>query len=772
MSQDKLFVRLISSLTDSEFDKVAKLYLIEVDGISDVINCNGPYDSGIDMRKADFSKTEVQYQITTIKENRFENKLYGDLAKAKKNVVNSGLPAKVKYFYSYPLTSAEIIKYQKAAKENYGLILTLIEANSISGIAEQYEKIRSLLINFAGLDNYTGGSDFFEDSKVKAFYDLMSFGSSNDIKYNIIKSFVLYYLYSSNQPITENDLLIAINKHFKAEITSAYFGEFCRKLKSEKRIESVQQGKLFLTEIEKNRINDVLEKYQLEETVFRKELHDLLKEYKLEKFVEEMIVKLIELYEGNFSINLSEFTKKNATVNDLKTTTINFTEYLRNKLNDPIAVDGLIKRLFEISDKYEILSRIAAGQVYSKVSDPDRLEDYITRHNNNKEIFLDTNVVIQALCLFYENTSTYQDKSFKIVRHLLDFVRKNNLHLKTLKGYAIETINLFKDALNIIPFTKLKVFDDLGGSKNVLYKFYSHLKTYDELHDGTESFEQFLKEFKFDIKKGSDYNYMQQIETLLDGFQIEVETPPMYDSNDLNKVKAIIISDLRDNDRNKSAVAISNDGVAMLRLGDPDTDINPMDPIFCTMDLSMWRVRKKYLDEFPRSSEWLLYTPSSLIDHYSMMNFQVKQGTLTNEVLSLLDEDFGFQEKTQSLLDSMLTIINPENSVGLLYTNKLAELRKSEILQVDQKPEGIPEDNYDSNSVDIIFKNLFVKYATKKEEEGIFDSFKTLFTKEEYFTDVFNLLSNEVKVVNYTGKVSDQFFISFDKIIESSIKSK
>src|SRR5688572_3050645 len=103
MSQQKLFIQLTKSLTDAEFDRIAHLYLSEVEGLNDIINCNGPYDGGLDMRNANISKIESQYQITT-KEKGFELKLEEDLQKAAKNTTNFNLPLKVKYFYSYPLS--------------------------------------------------------------------------------------------------------------------------------------------------------------------------------------------------------------------------------------------------------------------------------------------------------------------------------------------------------------------------------------------------------------------------------------------------------------------------------------------------------------------------------------------------------------------------------------------------------------------------------------------------------------------------------------------
>ena len=440
---------------------------------------------------------------------------------------------------------------------------------------------------------------------------------------------------------------------------------------------------------------------------------------------------------------------------------------MKGKLNEPASSEVIAKKIFAIADNNEILSRIAAGQVYSKVSDPERLQEYITRHNNNKNIFLDTNLIINALCVHYNPNSDYDNYHFKVAKQFLNFATLNQLNLGTIKSYAIETASLFKDALAIIPFTKLPIFDKLGGSSNILYTFFQYLKDWGQLHEGTNTFEDFLKEFKFETKSfPSDNNYFSQIEYLLKSLNIEIDYPPKYD---LHIATELSYQDLISNSKTKSNFAIHNDAIMLMRLGDNDVEVNPIDPIFCTWDISLFRVRNLFFQEFPSCTKWLMYTPSRLMDQYSMMNFQVKQGTLCNEVLSILDEDFGFQEKTHSLLDSMLIIINPENVVGLQYANKLAELRQQEIIQVDHKPENILEDGSETKSVDIVFQKLFTNYTSKDDGE-LFDAFKAVFTKEVFFDDVVEILSTEIKSVSVTGLVNNNLFLKMDEIVKKSIE--
>ncbi|WP_284651231.1 hypothetical protein [Flavobacterium terrisoli] len=766
MSKSNLLVNLISSLEDPEFDNVAKLYLQEVDGIKNVINCNGPWDKGLDMRHVNVSQIDTQYQITTIAEKRFDEKILDDLKKAKRNVDDYKLPNKVKFFYSLPLSNTQVLKYKKFAKETYDIILDIVEANSLAEIAAYYPSIEDLLFKIADFDKYRGGDEFFNNPRVKSFYDLMSFGSSTDIKYNIVKAYLLYYL-CEQEKVSVDSLLKITNTHFTSQFDSNYFESLLRRMSSERLI-SYKDGEVQLTDREKNRISQLLDDYGKEEALLKKELSKVLENYNILNLLDEIIPKLTELYESNFEINLGEFTRRDTPVQDLQTSTRAFNEYLKTKLSEPSQSENLTKELLSIADKSELLSRIAAGQVYSKVSDPDRLQDYITQHNNNKTIFLDTNFIIVALCVFYESSTEYDNYHFKVAKQFLNFAKKNNLHLVALRSYALETANLFKDALDIIPFTKLELFESLGGSSNILYRFYKHLKDFGQLHKEDESFEDFLKEFKFEVKKGQpDYDYIEQMEWLLDSMEIEVEIPEKYE---LIKTREIITKDLSSHQKYKSNFAINNDAIMLCRLGDNDFEVNPIDPIFCTWDMSLFRVRRLFFEENPNCTKWLMYSPTRLMDHFSMMNFQVRKGTLFNEVLSILDVDFGFQEKTQTLLDAMITIINPNDTVGLKYANKLAELKQKEIIQVDEQPENTNDEVYELTPVDIVFKELFRNYIYAGE--GVFHSFKEIFTKQEYFDSTFNILSDEINYVKENGAINKSLFEKIDVVIKKIENSK
>lgn len=344
-------------------------------------------------------------------------------------------------------------------------------------------------------------------------------------------------------------------------------------------------------------------------------------------------------------------------------------------------------------------------------------------------------------------------------RELLRFRDSSALRFKTIRKYAIEITEMFKGALDIVPFSKLPVFRGLGGTNNIFYKFFEHLKDNDLLNDDVRTFGEFLKEFKFEQHKPDSY-LKSSIEYILSSLRIEIEE--LFEYN-LGSTIDIINQELRRSNRSKSHNATVNDALMFQRLADRSSEINPIEPIFCTWDRTLNDARKAFLDSHPSLTKWFMFTPSRLMDHYAMMNFQIRPGTVSNEVLSILSEDH--KQMTQSLLTSMSLIINPENEVGLRHTNKISELRTQTGGDNESKHEFNDEGTKDSTYIDVIINTMVNHYMG---ESGKLDRLKSLFTKEEFFEPIGTLFSNHIKLMTETGKLDDKLIIQMDLIIDSA----
>lgn len=754
MSQKNKYTPIIALLNETQLDNVAKYYLSDIEDFDFLLKIT----SGDSKKVENLSKDAIQYLIS-IKKFDFKTELLELMGVAQANIQNYQLGKKVYVFCKISIEPIDSIQIKKEIKEKFNIILNLIDSTELTAIAEIHDTVSEMLLEFSGIKNYEIESNFLNDEKSKTFYDLMSFGTSTDIKYNIIKAFVLNHLFGIDFT-SKSEVLSKINEHFNSKIDANYFEHFLNKLRTEKKITIVEEN-ISLLNGEKTRINNVLENYKIEVGALIKSLTDVLKDYNLEKSVDEFIIQLSEIDESSYKINLSEFTKNNSNISDFNTSVKRLKKFIENKIGRSIKNNELLGRLMEVVENSDLLPKIAAGRFYSKVNNPDEFQTYINQNINNKDIFLDTNVLIYLACVTYNEDAYFDDYKYKEARQFYKFAKKNNLKLKTVRRYVMELAGIFKEALSIIPFTKLPVFEAMGGSKNILYRFYNDLKEDDFLDKKDLSFEEFLKEFRCEIKKNDpSFQYSEQMKYILSSLGIEIEE---QEYEDISRELDVIQSE----SKNKSHFSAISDAKMFKRLGDEDVSVNPIDPIFCTWDNSLFSARNKYFKECPSCTKWFMFTPYRLMDHYAMMNFKLKLGSISNEVLSIMEEDYGFQKKAQSLLDSMITIVNPENKVGLLYTNKLAELRKEEIIQVNHKTEGVADSTVDSKPVDIVFNGIFKYYFFNNDSEKL-NSIKDIFTKEEYFEEVFGLIKDETESISTTNDVRPELFQKLDAIITKS----
>jgi hypothetical protein len=155
-----------------------------------------------------------------------------------------------------------------------------------------------------------------------------------------------------------------------------------------------------------------------------------------------------------------------------------------------------------------------------------------------------------------------------------------------------------------------------------------------------------------------------------------------------------------------------------------------------------------------------MFTPGKLIDHYAILNFSIDSETVTRDILAIIsDEIIG---TTHSLLDSISYILNPENEVGLEYTNRLAKIRDQEIQQIKTNQVFPPEELEGEAVIDDVFYKLTTHYI---EEEDELKFFKIVFTKKEFINKVFDVLDHEIKHFYLHKKISDNLFKEFNSLI-------
>src|SRR5690606_5261395 len=114
----------------------------------------------------------------------------------------------------------------------------------------------------------------------------------------------------------------------------------------------------------------------------------------------------------------------------------------------------------------------AAGKLFKDLMDNPEFGAYSRR--NNKEIFIDTPVLIYLLLVMKEQNYEYENYKFKIAKELFELIISANslTSFNTTQLYIAELADYFKKAIELIPIHELGLFQSLGGSNNEILNLY------------------------------------------------------------------------------------------------------------------------------------------------------------------------------------------------------------------------------------------------------------------------------------------------------------
>ncbi|MBL7945706.1 MAG: hypothetical protein JNN32_06535 [Flavobacteriales bacterium] len=763
MGATATLIKLLESFSEEEFYKVAMDYLNFVELIKSPALVNGPYDSGIDLVAVKES-SDAQYQCTTTKLSSFEKKIHSDLTQAQANIQDFGLPKRVFYFYSQELSNTRILELEKIAVDVFKLKLTLLDAKRIAAAADVYTDVARRIIALSEIQKYDATSDFFDRDKTKSYFELITHGSPRDVKYNVIVSQLTFTL-SQKEAFSVQGLFDSLKDVLGVSMSETYYDQLLHKMRSDRIIEVDTETQIVsLTERERERVKQALDQYQAENVLFQKTLAAVLDKHGVTVDLTELIEQMMLLFESSYNINVTELIGQDGDVADVVNATRRFEEWLRRITAKPkkvFDVHVLTGDLMDACNGFDVLKKVAAGKVISRYGEPERLQEYYTRNVSNIEVFLDTNVLIPLACASYKDDSTYEDYYYRTAGQFSKFSREEGLILKTSRYYARELGQQLRDAVYIAEFASLPIFQKLGGTKNKLYQFYAELKIRGELPRGTVSFTDFLAEFKLKRQANVEYTFREETEYLLGVLNVAIEDIDGYEITD---TKRMIEFDAMANHGRKSRFAISNDAIMIERLSDVNMEVNPREPILCSWDLSLFRVRREYFKRRLSCTRWHLYTPSKLMDHFAMMKLRIRPSAVANEVMAIAGGRVDLTGESRSLIDSIATIINPSNEIGLRYSNRLAEMRLEKVLRVGEDGDGSGERGIEVPALEILFHEFYVHYI-HNDDEKVARQFRQLFTKEEMFTSVLDVIEREVESISKKGKVSTDVVTDIDALL-------
>lgn len=749
---------MLAACEKAEFDRIVRVYLQEVYGYHRIVQTDGKDDCGIDIKVFDSEGQKMQYQMTIQKsstaqdKSKLKDKIFEDVSKAKTNFEDFGLSDNLFFFYSWELTNKIQREYQKEALTKYGIHLYIVDANQIAEESEEYLSLQQAIYETSGLADFKLKKSLYEDENNNLIYDLVSFGKSSDVKLEIVEAYILRSLYIKGH-LTLNDISELCNKKFSTNDNLNFYSKLINRLHSrDKKVNYIKEEKTYeLTPEAQKEILKQTEQIKIDEKQFLSQIGLVLSSYNQENNLDEYISLLKEIYIDNFSKRIELRREKEKEKEKEFVLFDKLMHFVKSNISNEDSPKELVRQLINVCDNNKYLQKLCASNIFCKKINIDNLQRYA---HEKKQVYIDTTIALHLLCLFYKK-SEYKNYHYIISQSLHEYCKKKAIPLFLTSVYLTEVGNHIKEAINLIPFTKLPRFSMLGKSRNVFYNHYCYLK---EVGISDGSFEDYLKEFDFLISNDIQTN-CQLAESYLKKLGVTVVDISKY--YDIQDVVVIIGNHLSLNSRFKTQFALNHDAIMLKYLGDSDVNVHPIDSVFVTWDRTLFEILKEFYKKNPNSSRWMQFTPSQFIDRYSLLSFSIDEETLSKELLALISGDI--VHHTVSLIDSLALILNPNDEVGLEYTKRFTKMKDDMIFTTSKIPD-METDSSDNNALDNVVYQIITHY---QKNSNSYKSFKGLFSSMDYINDVMKIMEESMKYYVDNNSLGYETFSKFDVLIKS-----
>lgn len=758
------YKKWLRGFSATQFEDVVNCYIRYVWGIKDFSNCDGTNDGGNDLKFfVDNLRLKIQVQVT-VQEKNIEQKILEDVEKALNNFKKYKYEARLYFFYSYPMSEAKIKELEQTAFVKYNIQLNIFDAKHIAQEADKHIELRTCIHKQYGIPN--SEEQTFTNDSDKAIYDLITFGSSSlEIKSQILKSFLSHYLLEVGQSTIE-EIIEAFNKRFGNVIDNLYYNKLISKLSTDKIILKDKETKKYkLSETETERVNKVKEEFVFQEQKLHYDLKSLLTQSNADGLTEKVIGILLKLFEESFEFDYHEIIEdadENILEKNERILKSLFTE-IHKITTDKNVTRQIIREIFNICTQNDILQKLSAGKMYSKFINSDLLDAYIRQQE--RFVYLDTQIALYAICLYFQD-SKYPNLNFVTVKDLITTSTSNNqISLKISHLYLFEISYHFKEALLLLPYDENGLLDELGGTSNVFYNYFSYLKNAELLDEGINDFRDFLLALGYEEFMALDVDFFNMsasiLSEILSEMNIDVDYLPHYD-----KAPAFeIFKTLQAINKSRNEVTISNDAIMLLHLFNKDA--HPIEPIFCTWDSQFFEARKKYNAKYKGSRLWHLFTPGKLVNHLSLLKFNINSESLTRDILSSIDETFNLHQKSQKLLDAIVKLVDLKSETGRQYISKIKELKREYVFSVEEKDENEigPQMAY------LPIEQLIValtKHYTFHSNKYTVENLKKVFQNGQYFEEVISYFKKELDYILLNRDFSVTYTKDMDLLIEKA----
>ena len=765
---------MIANLSEEKFNKLVVEFNKEYWETKEVFITNGPYDGGIDLVvRVDGSEIRKSIQVTVQKTN-IERKVLEDAAKAERNVVDYAYLSVLELYLSQSLSKSVQNRLVRDAKIKYSIDLKIISSTELAYYADENPVIgrflREIYIPFA-----SSFEQLKVDKQTKVLYDIIALGAdTTKIKHQFIQSLILYYIYD-NGPCADDVIHANLNVQLGIAYNKSVYRNNLFELKSKGSVIVSDDKKVFsLSDTAKNSLEQASQIVAVQEQNLFQEVESILKKYSMSKYAGELVEKVLNLFEENYSVDLKEeeaeeIESVNENIRGIYRDILAFIEGKKLNINSKKAA---LELLTACGDN-PLLNKISVSKLFINLNRSNKLEAYLKA--KSRKVVLNTQVLFQFICSSYKSVP-YENIWYKSVRDLSKIWSgsPDKYVLITTDGYVREVANHVLDAYNIDNFLHGFLEKEVGTSNNAFYSYYVFLR--ENNFGDFERFSEFVED-AFDLnlddhKRNLIVEMIKHIQNMLEYMGVQVISMVDYNEKLKADLKKAYEEELLRSYRNKSYYALLRDVDAILYLSTSDNHLDSTgqisEPIFVTWDASIQSIRPVVDKVYAAANYWYLYTPAKLLDRLSVMKFSLNPKSVTSNIIALTESNYNASSKmSNNFVDTLQSLSGNQKLSSWTLGKKLTQMRKkqleSEVIEDSTSP-------YKNPPIDIILLEISKYYKSNKSSHGFSDLVAT-FGDIEVQNDVLNIVNkyaDKYKPGDYVGK---DLFAEIDVVIAQSKKS-
>ena len=594
------------------------------------------------------------------------------------------------------------------------------------------------------------------DKNTKLLYDsLLLSPRVGKIKTTFIESYVQLYLYDHRDSTMKQicDFLVETFQHEDRKL----YENVVASMKRKGMINGSKQ--FYLSNDSVAAIRTIVEQAEQSERSLLNDCDDICRKYNVSVDSTNLYTHITRLFDECY--NVEEKSEDEDPVNKQQLqdrVTDQLVVYVANETRLPINLSTRIATEFvSVCCNNPTFDKCSTSKLFLNLFKQDKLEQYMSQ--TVRHLFLDTQVLLQLVCILYDNAASEDDSFYADGRLFWNSIKGNKLtRLYTTSCYVDEVVGNMVDALQLSSFLRMELQELFGDSKNVFLRDFLQLKKKGIVDTIDAYFSDMLGVDENDIVS-ADFSSIAYdvLVDYLNTIGIEVKDIPFFDNYEEYKneyYKALYLVGYTKKDQ-----TLTNDLSTILYMSE-FAEAKRQTPYLVTRDNSFIKVRTKLLEKIKILSFWHIHSPLRVANMLSVMAFKPNPDVINRNIISIVEKSFDTYSSTDTFLDVMANYVDKENLSDWEFAKKMKKLKQS----LEEKIVSEEQQSVRSQpSMEDYFNYLIRRYSKSDDD---MKTLATVFSDNDYADRLYNAVRNTIEGFNVSGDntaVNKQF----DKLIRS-----